>query len=63
MANVIIRSEQASEISDGTNILRLAFNNDNSAQMVATLRESSEFVPDLSIVADEEGAIVGYALY
>lgn len=63
MRNVIIRSEKESEISIGTNILRLAFDNDTNAKMVAALRRSSDFVPDLSIVADEEGELVGYALY
>ncbi|OGP89157.1 MAG: GNAT family N-acetyltransferase [Deltaproteobacteria bacterium RBG_16_47_11] len=41
----------------------LAFGQENEARMVDRLRESSDFIPELSIVALKEGRVVGHILF
>jgi len=42
---------------------RAAFPTDDEATLVAALRESDAFVPELSIVAEADGAVVGHVLF
>ncbi|WP_440988995.1 GNAT family N-acetyltransferase [Haloarchaeobius baliensis] len=44
-------------------IHRTAFPTDDEADLVAALRESDAFVPELSIVAEDDGRIVGHVLF
>lgn len=60
---IIIRGEAPSEVSVSTEILRQAFRRDNEVRLAAALRASAEFHKDLSVVAECNGEILGYALY
>jgi len=59
---VIIRSEREGDRKDLAFVNSLAFNQVNEAKLVAEIRESENFIPELSIVAEVNGVIVGHIL-
>ena len=63
MENLKLRSEAPEDFRKIIEIHNLAFNTPGEGKLVNGLRESVAFVPDLSIVAEQEGAIVGHILF
>lgn len=61
-SNVLIRPEQRADSAAIAEVNRLAFNGDAEARLVAALRESEAFIPELSLVAVAGGALVGHLL-
>ncbi|MCT9095770.1 GNAT family N-acetyltransferase [Haloarchaeobius sp. HME9146] len=57
------RPETAADRAAVEAVHRAAFPTDDEAELVAALRESEAFVPDLSIVADDGGRVVGHVLF
>lgn len=65
--NIIIRQEQPSDHKIVFNLIKSAFENevytDHKEQyLVERLRKSDVFIPELSLVAERNGEIVGYIL-
>ena len=60
---IIIRAEKSAERPVSEQIIRLAYGRESEVVLTASLRETAEFNPELSIVADQGGKIIGYALY
>eukprot|EP01132_Coremiostelium_polycephalum_P009741 gene9741-11962_t len=69
--NVIVRQETEQDYSETENIVRLAFEKEHSPNepiehtLVHNLRNSNEFIPELSIIAvnpDDNNSIVGHVL-
>lgn len=58
-----IRAETPDDMAGIHAVVALAFGRDNEARLIAALRASPDFVPTLSLVAVEEGAIVGHILF
>ena len=58
-----IRNEQSGDYHAIAQVLREAFVGDNESRLVADLRAISTFDPDLSLVAVEQGKIVGHILF
>ncbi len=58
-----IRGETASDYPAIAQVNRLAFGRDNEAQLVARLRQSEQFVPQLSLVAELDTGLVGHILF
>ncbi len=62
--NVIIRPERVSDYPAVGEVNRLAFNQDSEAKLVELLRNNrSAFIPELSLVAEMNGEIIGYILF
>ena len=61
---IIIRHEEPAEIPTTAKIVSAAFGRENEVKLLEALRQTAEFNPKLSLVADDEqGNILGYALY
>lgn len=63
-----IRKENRSDYDEIYNLIKLAFktaeqSDGNEQDLVVKLRESSSFIPELSLVAIKEDKIVGYILF
>ena len=68
ISKCIIRQEQNDDHVQVYNIVKKAFENDvhsdsDEPDLVERLREVKEFVPELSLVAELEGEIVGHILF
>jgi putative acetyltransferase len=59
----IIRSEQKQDIEAIDEVNRLAFGQEDEGLLIQRIRSSSHFIPDLSLVAIQEGHIVGHILF
>ena len=58
-----IRQENAGDQKEVYEINRLAFGQDNEANLVDLLRQSAAFVPALSLVATHSNKLVGHILF
>lgn len=68
MTNLTIRQEQTSDYDVVYQIIKAAFESSeysdgNEQDLVAELRKSKSFIPELSLVAIEEDRIVGHILF
>ncbi|MFH1724662.1 MAG: N-acetyltransferase [Elusimicrobiota bacterium] len=61
--NIIIRRENPPERAISQEILRQTFGRETEAQLADALRQTAEFNPELSLVADRGGEILGYAMF
>lgn len=61
--NILIRTETEQDVSIITGIHDLAFEGESEGILVEKLRRKTEFVPELSIVAEVDGKVVGHILY
>ncbi len=60
--SVIIRPETPDDIDEIDAVVEAAFGQPDEAKLVRLLRASDVFVPELSLVAEEEGAVVGHVM-
>ena len=60
---IIIRAEKPSERGSCDAILREAYGGDAEANLATALRSTAEFNQNLSLVADNNSELLGYALY
>ncbi len=58
-----IRPEEPADFDGVDRVNRTAFGQPDEADIVSRLRASKAFIPELSIVAEEEGEIVGHILF
>ncbi|ASS65839.1 MULTISPECIES: N-acetyltransferase [unclassified Paenibacillus] len=58
-----IRTEMPRDIGAIHEINALAFGREDEALLVAAVRASAAFVPELSLVAEEDGALIGHILF
>lgn len=61
--NIEIRKEEENDYSDVYDLNKMAFGQDNESKLIDLLRNSSAFIPDLSLVATIDLKIVGYILF
>lgn len=57
-----IRPEAAEDIDVIADVRRAAFNGSDEAELVDAIRRSAHFIPDLSLVAELNGQVVGHVL-
>ncbi|GID98551.1 GNAT family N-acetyltransferase [Amorphoplanes digitatis] len=57
-----VRPERAEDFDAVRQVLLAAFETDGEARLVEALRRSDAFLPDLSVVAEHDGAVAAYAL-
>lgn len=60
---MLIRTETAADHEAVREVLIDAFDGPDEALLVDLIRNSARFVPDLSIVAEVDGAVVGHILF
>jgi len=60
---IIIRSEQNQDIEAIHEVNRLAFGQEDEGLLIQRIRDSSGFIPDLSLVAIQDELIVGHILF
>jgi putative acetyltransferase len=58
-----IRQESKDDFSEVFEVNKLAFGQDNEANLVELLRKSNAFIPELSLVATLDNKIVGHILF
>lgn len=61
--SLIIRPETAADATAIHEVNALAFGRDDEARLVAALRASGAFIPDLSLVAAQQERVVGHVLF
>ena len=59
----VIRPEEPNDCAAIGEVNRLAFGQDNEARLVEALRRSADYIPQLSLVAQIDGRIVGHVLF
>jgi len=63
MNHITVRSETSADIPAIFNVNLLAFGQPAEAKIVDALRWEGDFIPELSLVAVDEGRIVGHILF
>jgi putative acetyltransferase len=62
MHEVIVRAEAPEDVKAIDVVNLSAFQGESEARLVSAIRASAEFIPDLSLVAEINGRIVGHLL-
>jgi putative acetyltransferase len=57
-----IRAERADDVDAIARVVEAAFRSPTEARMVANIRASSDFIPELSLVAEDHGVVVGHVM-
>jgi len=60
---MIVRAEHAADCEAIRDVNARAFDRDNEGRLVDALRASAHFIPELSLVAVDEGRVVGHILF
>jgi len=60
--DLIIRAEQPADYDAMAEVVEAAFNSPVEARLVEAIRGSPQYIPDLSLVADLDGRIVGHVM-
>lgn len=61
--NLKIRQEKVSDYEQVTKVHDLAFEQVNEGQLVSQIRFLPDFIPELSLVAEHKGQIIGHILF
>ena len=66
--NIVLRQENVNDYESVYNLIKLAFANEEYSDkdehnLVTRLRSSKSFIPELSIVAEVDGKVVGHILF
>ncbi len=59
----VIRPETSGDIPQIREILKSAFGQDAESRLVDLLRQSPHFIPELSLVAEADGRVIGHILF
>jgi len=62
-SKLIVRPERAADYEAIYQINREAFGKDNEARLVDALRSLPGFIPELSLVAEEDGRLLGHVMF
>jgi putative acetyltransferase len=60
---VIIRPETLADFAVIARVVAAAFDDENVVRLVERIRESEFYVPELSLVAERDGAVVGHVMF
>ncbi|HDQ07616.1 MAG TPA: N-acetyltransferase [Methanoculleus sp.] len=61
--SLLLRSERPDDAAEIARVATAAFGREDEALLVEAMRREPAFDPDLSIVAEEDGAVVGHVLF
>ena len=62
VANLVVRPERPEDFAGVRRTVQLAFGRVNEADLVERVRESDYYVPELALVAERDGDVVGYVM-
>ena len=60
---VVVRAETPSDYDQVRRVVEDAFGRENEARLVELIRASENYIPELALVAEHEGAVIGYILF
>ncbi|OGO50839.1 MAG: hypothetical protein A2148_03835 [Chloroflexi bacterium RBG_16_68_14] len=60
---MIVRPEIPADYEAVAQVVEAAFGRPNEAQLVELIRTSDNYVPELALVAEEDGRVVGHAMF
>ena len=60
---MLIRAEQSSDYQGIAETILQAFSQDNEVRLVQEIRRGDHYIPNLSLVAEVDGVIVGHILF
>ena len=63
MTGVAIRREEVVDHAAIDEVHRLAFDGEGEVRLVRAVRETAGFVPELSLVAESEGVVIGHVMF
>lgn len=63
MDEIIIRPERPADYDDIARVVEAAFGDANVARLVERVRASEFYVPELSLVAESDGEVVGHVMF
>jgi putative acetyltransferase len=63
MVMILVRAEKREDIGAIRMVNRLAFGQEDEADLVQRIRKSSDFIPGLSLVAVKDSKVVGHILF
>ena len=61
--NLEIRPEESKDYSQITQVSNLAFGRENEAKLIEKIRESNNYLPELSLIAQLDNKIVGHIMF
>jgi putative acetyltransferase len=61
--DVKIRQESAADSAEVLEVVRLAFGRSVESQLVEKFRQNTNYVPELSLVAEYDGHVIGHILF
>jgi len=61
--DVKIRQESEADLAEVLEVVRLAFGRNSESQLVEKFRQNPNYVPELSLVAEYEGHVIGHILF
>lgn len=60
---IVIRPEKPEDIADISSVTRLAFESEEEVDLIAAIRNSEFFIPELSLVAKDNRKTIGHILF
>jgi putative acetyltransferase len=61
--DVKIRQESAADSDEVLEVIRLAFGRSAESQLVEKFRKNPNYVPELSLIAEYEGHVIGHIMF
>jgi putative acetyltransferase len=61
--DIKIRQESAADSAEVLEVIRLAFGRSAESQLVEKFRQNPNYIPELSLVAEYEGHVIGHILF
>lgn len=61
--NIVVRKEDKKDYKNIYKLNKSAFGQENESRLVEKIRNGSNFIPELSLIADIDGKIVGHILF
>lgn len=62
MTSLVVRPEQPTDHASIRDVVARAFNSTNEADLVEAIRAAPEYIPELALVAELDGTVVGHVM-
>ena len=61
--DIVIRPETPADLPAVREVINLAFPNEDVAALAEALRGSAEYIPELALVAERDGVVIGHIMF